>query len=328
MIEQIWDTPAVFRIPVELPQNPLKNLNVYVIRNAKSSLVIDTGFHRPECQRALWAGLEELELNLSETALFLTHFHADHTGLVWDFVKRGIPVYLGKTDWDYYRRLQAERLMPALEELFASEGFPEEQRRLQATGNQGRLYAPEPGFPVIPVEDGQTLSVGGLEVTAICTPGHTPGHTVLYLPEQQLLFSGDHILFDITPNISVWPGVEGSLSSYLASLRKIRALPIRAAFPAHRGGGTGVYQRIDELLEHHSRRLDEIERTIRALPGITAYEVSGRIRWSARNLTWEEFPPHQRWFAMGETLAHLYELADRGRIRREIGGETIHYYPA
>lgn len=75
--------------------------------------------------------------------------------------------------------------------------------------------------------------VGEYEVKAFCTPGHTPGHMVLYLPEQQLLFSGDHVLFDISPNITSWPEVEDSLGDYLESLKRLRNLPVQAVFPAH-----------------------------------------------------------------------------------------------
>ena len=51
-------------------------------------LVIDTGFNRQECREALWAGIRELKLDMSATVLFLTHYHEDHIGLVWDFVER------------------------------------------------------------------------------------------------------------------------------------------------------------------------------------------------------------------------------------------------
>ena len=70
----------------------------------------------------------------------------------------------------------------------------------------------------------QVLQLAGLELRCIHTPGHTPGHMVLYLPRQRLLFSGDHILFDITPNIAVWSTVPHSLADYLASLDKLRGL--------------------------------------------------------------------------------------------------------
>lgn len=62
-------------------------LNAYVIKGKSENLVIDTGFNRPECREALCRGLEDLGIDLRHTSLFLTHLHADHTGLVGFFAK-------------------------------------------------------------------------------------------------------------------------------------------------------------------------------------------------------------------------------------------------
>lgn len=40
MIEQLWGSPDIFRILVPLPENPLKGLNVYVLRTKEQALVI------------------------------------------------------------------------------------------------------------------------------------------------------------------------------------------------------------------------------------------------------------------------------------------------
>ena len=198
---------------------------------------------------------------------------------------------------------------------------------LQADGNHARIYAPPEIYPATLLEDGDLLTVGRLKFQAIHTPGHTPGHMVLYLPQEQLLFSGDHILFDITPNIGVWVGMPDPLADYLESLEKIRPLPIRQVFPAHRGQKGDVYRRIDALKEHHRRRLAEITGAIRARPGSTAFELAGQISWSARGLGWKQFPPNQKWFAVSETLAHLYYMQSRGQVVRRLSGGVFVYDP-
>jgi len=327
MVTKVWENPDVFNIQIELPQNPLRSLNVYVIATPEQNLLIDTGFNRYECCSALWAGVRELGLDLKRTSVFLTHFHSDHTGLAGDFVERGCPIYMGRIDYQYLDGMKSGEHLSAIEGLYRREGFPEEVLAQQATGNQGRRYGVSKMFPANLVEDGTVLPLGGLEVRCIHTPGHTPGHMVLYLPKEQLLFSGDHILFDITPNISVWDGVPHSLADYLASLEKIRALPVRAAFPAHRNWEGDVCRRVGELLEHHKARLEEIRAAVEQRPGSTAYEIAGRITWSARGLGWEQFPPHQKWFAMGETLAHLDYLTDHHQVRRVRGGAVTTYEP-
>jgi len=328
MVEKVWNNPDIFCIPVDLPQNPLKSLNVYVICGSERNLIIDTGFNRPECRNALWNGIEEIGLDLSKTLLFLTHLHSDHTGLVWDFVSLGIPIYMGYAEQNYLKRLISAEKILSIYQLFWEEGFPRDQLQLQNTENQGKRYAPQPGYPTIPLKDGQILSLGDTSLTAIHTPGHTPGHTVLFLSKDQLLFAGDHILFDITPNISVWPDVPYSLADYMESLKKIRTLQIRATFPAHRNMNGDVYQRIDQLIEHHIQRLEENYQAVLAHPGVTAYELAGHITWSAHGLSWAKFPPHQRWFAVGEAVAHLYELMHKGMVTRRVEEGTARYFPS
>ncbi len=316
MVEQVWHDPDIYRILVELPQSPLRTLNVYVLRTPVCSMVVDTGFNRPECRRDLWAGLRELDLDLNRTVLFLTHLHSDHSGLVWDFVERNIPVYTSRIDHTYSSYTLSGMVWPDMEALYRKEGYPEDELALQKDNNQARLYAPKAIYPAHLVEDGATLSVGGVTVQCIHTPGHTPGHMVLYLPKAQLLFAGDHILYDITPNIGIWKGVPYSLADYLDSLKKVKALPIQAAFPGHRERRPDVYGRIDAILQHHDARLAELYQAVSAHPDSTAFQLAGSITWSSRGLGWANFPPHQKWFAVSETLAHLYELDHRGQVVR------------
>ena len=44
--------PNLFQIPVPLPDNPLRELNAYLIRGTDRSLLIDTGFRLPPCRGA------------------------------------------------------------------------------------------------------------------------------------------------------------------------------------------------------------------------------------------------------------------------------------
>lgn len=324
LVLKVWENPDIFNIQIELPQNPLRNLNVYVICTPEQNLLIDTGFNRYECSAALWAGIRELGLDLSKTSVFLTHLHSDHVGLAGDFAMRSCPIYMGKIDHEYLGKMINGDYRSAMEAQFLQEGFPEEILALQNRENQGRRYGVKQMFPAQLVEDGMDMHLGDVTVRCIHTPGHTPGHMTLYLPQERLLFTGDHILFDITPNIAVWNGVPDALEDYLTSLEKIRSLSVQAAFPAHRSGANDVYQRIDELQRHHKERLEEIRQAVKKHPGSTAYQLGGLISWSARGLGWEQFPPHQKWFAMGETLAHLDYLTNRKQIICE--HNTHRYY--
>ena len=54
---------GLYRIPVPLPGNPLRELNSYLLRGRERSLLIDTGFRQEEGRRALFAGLAELDVD-------------------------------------------------------------------------------------------------------------------------------------------------------------------------------------------------------------------------------------------------------------------------
>ena len=63
MYTKIYSDPDIYNLYVPLPDNPLKNLNCYIIKTDDRSLVIDTGFNRPECLEAMTEGLKELDID-------------------------------------------------------------------------------------------------------------------------------------------------------------------------------------------------------------------------------------------------------------------------
>lgn len=319
MLELLYENPEIYRMLIPLPENPLKTLNSYLIKSENRNLLIDTGFNRPECHEALIENLKELNVDMEKTDIFLTHLHSDHTGLINKIAHKNSKAYIGKIDYEYmFENLEGFNWEES-EKRFASEGFPYEIiERLRDT-NQAKIFAPDGMFESILVEDGYKFNVDKLEFTVILTSGHTPGHTCLYLEKEKLLFSGDHILFDITPNITSWLRVKDSLRNYIESLEKIKKLEITKTFPGHRATSDNVYSRIDEIIEHHKSRLTDTLEVIKeksAKEGLTAYEIASFMKWNMRGKSWTEFPDNQKWFAVGETLSHLDYLFNENKIEK------------
>lgn len=88
----------IYSVEVTLPNNPLKAINSYVIKDGERALIIDTGFNMKECRDDLLNALKELEVDISNTELFITHLHADHSGLASMFQDAGVKVYAGEID--------------------------------------------------------------------------------------------------------------------------------------------------------------------------------------------------------------------------------------
>ncbi len=304
----------VYTFKIVLPNNPLKWLNCYVIKGDRN-LLIDTGFNRPECREALLDGMRELELSADNTDIFLTHLHSDHTGNAAFLAAEGFNVLMGRSDHRVVIMPDSERHKGA-HTRFLREGMPLEDLELWNAQSPAIKFAPG-AFPAQEIDDGYILRYGGYELRCLATPGHTPGHMCLYDKKRKIIFLGDHVLFDISPNICAWVGVPDSLGDYIRSLELMKTLDVKTALPAHRvRGDATLAQRADELIEHHRLRLNEAERLVHELHGVCAYELAGKMTWRIRTRSWADFPPAQKGFAFGETLAHLDLLTAEGRIER------------
>jgi len=325
MLKKIYENPNIFQIDVPLPDNPLRNLNCYIIQDSGETLILDTGFNRPECEEALLAGLKELDADWNKTNMFLTHLHSDHTGLAPTVMgdKPG-KIYISTKDHDILAQHKDGSRWDKADELYYQEGFTREQLAELRISNPARGLAPAKFFDAEHVADGDIIKVGRWAFECVYVPGHTPGQMCLYCREKKIMFTADHILFDITPNITHWSESKDSLGDYLESLVKIRSYEMETALPAHRKNEMDVYVRIARIIEHHLVRLMETVDALAAQPDTHATDIAAHLKWSMRGKTWAEFPLSQRWFAVGETMAHLDYLIVRG-MAEKMEGERNSY---
>ena len=310
MIDEIMANLYCIELP--LPKNPLKSINCYVIKGKDRNLIIDTGMNREECKAVLFPALKELDIDLQRTDLFVTHLHADHFGLTGDLATDSSICYFNRVETAVVKG--ASHWGDFLH-VFVENGFPESVLKESMAKHPGVLYSPRRVVEITPVDDGQVIRAGDFELECIETPGHSPGHMCLYDAGKKLLFSGDHILFDITPNISYWPNMKDALRSYIASLDKVSKLDVTRVLPAHRKPWHNHLERIEELKRHHRHRLDECVGALQE-GDMTAYEVAPYITWKIEYSDWEQFPIAQKFFAVGETIAHLHYLENDGVITR------------
>jgi glyoxylase-like metal-dependent hydrolase (beta-lactamase superfamily II) len=307
--------PGLHRIEVPIPRSPLKAINSYVLTSRDRNLVIDTGMRRPECEQALRAGLEELAVDLSATDFFITHLHADHLGLVGELAADTSRVYFNRPDGELIEAgIQDPGVWyePVIERArkggFSAEEIEEALRR-----HPGLRFSPISYPDFVFVDDGDELEIGDYRFVVVATPGHTPGHLCLYEPRLKILMSGDHVLGDITPNITMWRENDDSLGDYLESLEKVAKLDVELALPGHRTAIEDCRGRIEELKEHHRRRLAEVM-AILANRSATAYEVASKMTWDIVAKSWQDFPVVQKWFAVSEASAHLFYLEQRDKV--------------
>lgn len=320
MIKEIL--PAIFLIPVPLPRNPMKALNAYLIKGQPRHLLIDTGFHQAECREALLAGLKEADVKLSEIDYFITHVHGDHSGLVCELAAQESKIYCSQIDAQILQATMSSAYWQEMDALFGRHGFP--VTRSQEAGNrvQGYISGGDMNFTFL--VEGYELKIGQYRLSCVMTPGHSPGHVCLYEPVHKLLFAGDHILADISPNITVWREMEDSLGQYLQSLDMVKKMDVDLVLTGHRSLINDHQARILELQAHHQLRLEEILIILINGP-LNAYQVASHMKWDLSYDFWEQVPPFQKWFATGEAIAHLEHLVQIKKLTKLEQAECILY---
>lgn len=299
----------IYTFEVKLPNNPLKALNVYVVKGGDRTVVFDTGFNAEESKMDLLNGLEALDLKIEDVEVVLTHLHSDHVGLVNLFADVGCKVYAGKVDGELINQMVTNEYWDNLEAMIPLYGMEEDE--IMTDENPGYKHRLTKTIDYIELKIGDFFEVGDYCFEILDLSGHTPGHLGFYDKEAQIILSADTILDPITPNITFW-GFEypDILNTYVETLYRLQKLKIDQALATHRKIITNHVERIDELVLHHDERLQEILDAMNNEEDYTVREISANISWRIRADNWDEFPKSQKWFATGETMAHLHRLVN------------------
>ena len=323
MADKVFEN--IYQIEVPLPGSPLKSVNCYVIKDERRDLLIDTGMNRPECRAAIESGLKELDVDLNRCDLFITHLHSDHMGLVSHLATESTTVYFNRTEAKMIQTAKEQGGFGSRMMDFARlAGFSDAEVEDSLSKHPGLKFQAPHSTEFSILDEGDILDIGGYHFECIHTPGHSPGHLCLYDADTKLMVAGDHVLGDITPNISAMTREENPLSDFLRSLDKVYEYDVDLALPGHRSLIQDFRGRVDEIKDHHRQRLDEV---LAILDGktLSGYDVASRMTWNMKAHTWEDVGIMQKWFATGEAIAHLQLLEEKGAVASEDRGDTAFF---
>jgi glyoxylase-like metal-dependent hydrolase (beta-lactamase superfamily II) len=324
--------PGVHRIPLPLPNDGLRAVNVYAIEDGDGLVLIDSGWALEESLARLEAALAGLGHDLGNISRFLiTHVHRDHytQALV---IRRllGSRVALGAGEAPVLTEIRASigRFPPRMLARIEAAGAASLARELISAAGPDESTQPDDwADPDEWLGDGAEIALAGRTLRAIATPGHTRGHLVFHDAQAGLLFAGDHVLPHITPSIGFEPlPADRPLSDYLNSLAAVEALADAVLLPAHGPVAPSARARAGELIEHHRKRLDAMLAAV-APGGSTAYQVAGQVGWTSRDRSLADLDVFNQMLAVNETIAHLDVLAERGALRVETSDGVRHYLP-
>lgn len=337
--EPHWTEPGAYpvsdgvhRIPLPLPMDGLRAVNVYAIETEEGLTLVDGGWAIDESRARLEESLAAIGHRISEITRFLvTHVHRDHyTQALTVRREFGSHVSLGVGDratLDLLNSPTYDDDDPTVGQL-RSAGAPE-LAQSWATLAAG-IPRSDPAWWAYPdawLDGDHRLAVGSRTIDAVSTPGHTQGHFVFADRAAGLLFAGDHVLPTITPSIGFEPAyADLPLGDFLASLAKVRAMPDLRLLPAHGAVTSSTHARIDELVAHHDERLRLCLESVRR-GRRTAYDVAAELPWTRHAYSLADLDVFNTGLATMETLAHLQLLAAQGSVTRTESAGVLHFAP-
>ncbi len=318
----------VHQLKIPIPNNPLENINAYLINTPQGSLLIDTGWNTQAAFQSLKTQVESTGVTLADIHyIAITHIHPDHYGLVGRLEKHTpakLIIHEIERSFLDSRYLHTEQLLAEMEHWLRMNGVPAEERATFSKASLGILGLVEVALPDLEVKGGEHIQLGDFDLEILWTPGHSPGHICFYEKNRKILFAGDHILQKTTPNISMNnPTATNPLVDYIQSLNQMKSREIDLILPGHGDPFTGFSERAQHLIQHHERRLQEMLNLFQNEPK-TAYQISLATQWF---LPWEKLPAFSKRMAVTETLAHLELLFERGRLKKSLQSDIVWYSP-
>lgn len=314
-VEQIRD--HVWSIPIDFGHAPIRYTFCYLITNALGeAVIVDPGGDSALGREQLNAGLARAGIPFSSIiGVVSTHRHLDHLGMV-AFLSEATGAWIAMHERDAVMLDDLADGSVAIANdraTLAELGMPEE--RIGATLFSASEIAALDALarPTLVLRDGELLPLQGRSVRVVATPGHTPGHVCLIDEDEKLVFTGDHVLPRITPNIGMTSTTTsaGALADYYASLLRISEWDDHEAAPAHEYRFRGIAERAEFLADHHRERSREVLQIVRDRGPLSVWQTAEEMSWSRG---WDSLDGINLRAALSEASAHVEYLIEQGDL--------------
>src|SRR5439155_8049143 len=211
-------------------------VNVFLFTDGKHTDLLDCGMNAHESLAAIKRALEHLGSRRLRR-LVVTHIHPDHYGAAGILAgPDGADLYLHRLEVPLVnpRYVELEHLVLEVRKYLLVNGVPAEEADVLSNSQRALSQLVAPAEPAVQLDGAETLTMGRVELRVEWTPGHSPGHICLYSATSGLLFAGDHMLPELSPNIGLHPqSTPDPLHEYLEGLHRLAAYAPRLVLPAH-----------------------------------------------------------------------------------------------
>lgn len=322
MITEISEN--LYRITLPMPFR-LRHVHAYALVDGENIALFDTGMQMPGAFERLETDLHKIGRSVEDIAdIYLTHVHTDHCGMTGMLQEKSkARLYLSEIAHQVHEHFQeGEYLIAQARAFYTKHGMS--ARDVKAIVEEIEdMRSRIPRFDVTAfLQDREVRRFGSRSFEVIFTPGHAAGHVCFFFREEGLLLAGDHILPYIPPSLSpnIYDEVFEPLSSYLASLTVIEALPVASIHPGHGNSISGVQERIDEIRTHHALKKEVLLKIINQTPK-TTFAICGELIGEAA-ANWDDW---EKFMMLNETYVYLLELKKGGEIRETMTNGVLYY---
>jgi glyoxylase-like metal-dependent hydrolase (beta-lactamase superfamily II) len=286
-LEQVRE--GIWALPLALWHGSTPFAFAYFIRDGDGRLhVIDTGSDSDDNWGAVRFALTRIGIRRSDVAsITITHMHPDHVGMVRRFRDGyGIPLAMHRIEQEDIAAIAsgAADVGPGIDEneLFEEWHVPEPRRAELRNTSPTRLSDDPPPAADVLLENGDRLDVPGRDIRVLHTPGHTRGSISLEMPDERLIFTGDHVLPEQFPGIGLGSTAgENPVADYLDALERVAEFDDHEVLPGHGYRFVGLAERCEQLADHRRRRSAEVAAVLTRDPGATTWDIASHITWSA-----------------------------------------------
>ena len=313
--------PGVHELRLPIPFED-GHVNCFLLPDGADVDLVDCGMNAPESLELLRRAMREVAGGgATLRRLLVTHIHPDHYGaagvLTHDW---GAQLYLHRLEIPlvHPRYLELDALLAEVHRYLLANGVPEAQAEDMQNASRSFARSVTTAPVAIPLDGAETLELGRRRLRVEWTPGHSPGHVCLFDPADRLLFAGDELLPDDTPNIGLHPqSTPNPLADFLQSLERLASLAPALVLPAHGRPFQTAAARVRWLQDFHERRKARILEIL-GDDTVTAWDVALGL-WGHREHHWE-----QR-LALQEALAHLQTMAEEDQLLKLVSAAGVRW---
>ena len=316
LAQKIFEEPEVYKVEVPYANIVTKETNAYIVRDGGDVLVVDMGAPTDEAARVFSQALSELGIALDSPRYFFTHLHFDHSGLVERLLSPGTKVYVGEMEMRSGEPGFHKRMKDYVKGRLQEEGMTLHEAEDKAAMIEIATTLDSDALDIETVEEGDVITVGRFPFEVIDLFGHTRGMVGLYQPDSGLCFSGDQLLFCITPACGIFLDGVDSIQAYNESMRKLVGLPITHLLHSHGEIRPDFKERAAKIFESRNKRMQKAVDFIAESPGRTGIEVVREMGWRIPFASIDECEQRQQWLIYTQGIAILDHLVRVGAIAR------------